>query len=88
MLGAYAMAAKFRLDELLAGAEPPMSQSELARISGVSLVTINAIAKNRTAQVKLETLDKILGALERAGVPATFNDLLERESGGKRRGRG
>lgn len=57
------MAARFRLQELLDGASPPMSQSELARRSGVSQVTVNAIANNRTRQVQLETLDKIAAAL-------------------------
>jgi len=57
------MAARFRLQDLLDDASPPMSQSELARRSGVSLVTINAMANNRTRQVQLETLDKLAGAL-------------------------
>lgn len=74
------MAARFRLTELLAAASPPMSQSELARQSGVSLVTINAIANNRTRQVQLETLDKLSRTL---GVEP--GALLEREP--KRRGR-
>lgn len=81
MLGIPQMAARFRLSEVLEAASPPMSQSELARRSGVSLVTINAIANNRTRQVKLDTLDKIAGAL---GIE--IGELLERE--GKRRGKG
>lgn len=76
------MAARFRLDELLK--RPPedggMSQSELARRSKVSLVTINSIANNRTAQVKLETLDRIARALG-----CEPGDLIERD---KKRGRG
>jgi DNA-binding Xre family transcriptional regulator len=75
------MAARFRLAELLDAATPPMSQSELARRSGVSLVTINAIANNRTRQVKLDTLDALSKAL---GVEP--GELLEREP--KRRGKG
>lgn len=74
------MAARFRLAELLEAAKPPMSQSELARRSGVSLVTINAIANNRTRQVKLDTLDLLSEVL---GVEP--GELLERE--GKRRGK-
>lgn len=79
MIGTHPMAARFRLAQLLEEATPPMSQSELARRSGVSLVTINAIANNRTRQVKLETLDALSDAL---GVEP--GELLERE--GKRRG--
>ena len=63
--------ARFRLDELLSDKE--MSQSELARRSGISLVTINAIANNRTRQVQLDTLDKLSAAL---GLEP--GDLLER----------
>jgi DNA-binding Xre family transcriptional regulator len=73
------MAARFRLAELIEQAGT--NQSELARRSGVSLVTINAIANNRTRQVKLETLDRLAEAL---GVEP--GDLLEREP--KRRGKG
>lgn len=43
-----------------------MSQSELARRSGVSLMTINSIADNRTTQIKLETLDRLARAEGRA----------------------
>ncbi|MGI8496689.1 MAG: helix-turn-helix domain-containing protein [Gemmatimonadaceae bacterium] len=56
-----------------------MSMSELARRSGVTFVTINAISKNRTTRVDLETLDKLSKAL---GVQP--GELLERE----RKGRG
>lgn len=58
------MAVTFRLHEVLDASDPPMSQSELARRSGVSLVTINAIANNRTRQVQLETLDRLCAALD------------------------
>ena len=55
------MAARFRLAELLE--RVGLTQTELARRSRVSLVTINAIANNRTAQVKLATLDKLARVL-------------------------
>lgn len=72
---------RFRLREQLAAHEPPMSQSELARRSGVSLVTINAIANNRTTRVDLETLDAICSVLKvRPG------DLLEKSERKGRRG--
>lgn len=71
---------KFRLQELLDALDPPMSQSELARRSGISLVTVNAIAKNRTKQISLGTLDALSGAL---GVQP--GELLEREAKGKRK---
>jgi DNA-binding Xre family transcriptional regulator len=51
----------FRLRELLA--EHEMTQQRLADESGVSLVTISRLCRNETAQVSLETLDKIAGAL-------------------------
>ena len=66
------MAARFRLAELLE--RGGLTQTELARRSGVSLVTINAIANNRTAQVKLDTLDKLARVL---GVEP--GELLERD---------
>lgn len=75
------MAARFRLQEILDEQDPPLSQSELARRSGVSLVTINAIANNRTKQVQLETLDKIARVF---GLEP--GELLEREP--KKRGKG
>lgn len=75
MVSATVMAVRFRLHELLEQRDPPMSQSELARRSTVSLVTINAIANNRTRQVSLETLDKLCAALE-----VDPGELLERET--------
>lgn len=50
------------LEEVLADCE--MSQTELARLSGVSLVTVNAMTRNRTKHVSLETLDKFCAALK------------------------
>lgn len=72
---------RFRLQELLDAQNPPMSQRELARRSGVTGVTINAIANNRTTRVDLATLDAIADVL---GVHP--GDLLERETP-RRRGR-
>ena len=66
------MGARFRLQELLDAAE--MSQSELARRSGVSLVTVNKIAQNRSNQVSLKTLDALSKVLK-----CEPGDLLERE---------
>ena len=42
---------------------PPMSQSELARRSGISFVTINGISNNRTAMVSLKTLGHLASTL-------------------------
>lgn len=67
------MSARFRLQQLLDAAG--MSQNELARRSGVSLVTVNKIAQNRSNQVALKTLDalsKVLGCEP--------GDLIEREA--------
>ena len=69
---------RFRLRELLAALDPPMSQSELARQSGVSLVTVNAIANNRTTRVDLETLDALCRVLK-----VQPGELLERARRGR-----
>ena len=79
MTGIAIVPVRFRLSGLLEAAG--LNQSELARKSGVSIVTINAIANNRTNQVRLETLDRISAAL---GVEP--GELIEREPQ-KRRGR-
>lgn len=78
MLGAPSVPVRFRLDQVLE--ERSLSQTELSRRSGVSLVTVNAIKQNRTRQVSLETLDKLCEAL--ACEPG---DLLEREPPKRRR---
>jgi putative transcriptional regulator len=66
------MTARFKLREVLEAAG--MSQSELARRSGVSLVTVNKIAQNRSNQVSLKTLDALSKVLR-----CEPGDLLERE---------
>jgi putative transcriptional regulator len=61
------MAVHFRLAELLEErkkAGEPITQSELARLSGVTFATVNAIANNRTRQVHLDTLDALCRALK------------------------
>lgn len=73
------MPVRFRLQALLDAQDPPMSQSELARRSGVSLVTVNAIANNRTKQVSLETLDALSRALS-----VEPGELLESTKMGRR----
>jgi len=70
---------RFRLSEVLE--QHDMSQTELSRRSGVSLVTVNAMKQNRTTRVDLETIDKICAALD-----VEPGELLERE-GKKRRGK-
>lgn len=72
------MAARFRLRELLDNAG--MTQSQLAEQAGVSFATVNRLCTNATAQVSLETLDKLSTVL---GVEP--GALIEREP--KRRGR-
>jgi len=74
MLGVLSVPVRFRLEEVLADRE--MSQTELARQSGVSLVTVNAMKQNRTKQVSLQTLDKICGVLK-----CEPGELLERKRG-------
>lgn len=76
------MGTRFRLAELIDAAGPEMNQSELSRRSGISVVTINSIANNRTKQVSLVTLDAISAAL---GVAP--GDLIEREPAKRGKGR-
>lgn len=56
------MGTRFRLKELLERAG--ISQNELARQSGVSFPTINAMMQNKTRGVQLETLDAIARVLK------------------------
>ncbi len=72
------MPTRFRLAELLA--ERGISQNELARRSGISQVTVNAIANNRTTRVDLATLDALAKALN-----VEPGELLEREPVKRRR---
>ena len=55
------MPTTFRLSEILEA--KGISQSELARLSRVSHVTINRMCGNKTEGVTLATLDKIASAL-------------------------
>jgi putative transcriptional regulator len=71
------MAVRFRLSSVLEATGT--SQRELARRSGVSLVTINAIANNRTTRVDLATLDALCDVLD-----VDPGELLEREGKRKR----
>lgn len=68
------MPVRFRLHEILEARQPALSQRELARLSGVSPTTINAMVQNKTRQVSLSTLDSLCAVL---GVAP--GDLLERE---------
>jgi DNA-binding Xre family transcriptional regulator len=79
------MTAKFRLREILEDAG--ISQSDFAKLADLSFATVNRLCTNATEQVHLQTLDKIMAALERASVRVTLDDLIERDAP-KRRGRG
>ena len=78
MIENSALAVHFRLHELLD--EQGLSQSELARRSGLSFVTVHGIANNKTKQVSLATIDALCEAL---GVDP--GELLEREAPKRRR---
>lgn len=78
MIETLPMPTRFRLAELLA--ERGISQNELARRSGISQVTVNAIANNRTTRVDLATLDALAKALN-----VEPGELLEREPVKRRR---
>jgi transcriptional regulator with XRE-family HTH domain len=82
MTGVLDVAVRFRLQEWLDDPEKGMSQSKLAKLSGVSLATVNAIANNRTSQVSLATLDALSAAL---GLEP--GELLERDEPKRKRGR-
>ena len=73
MFTAPGLATRFRLQAVLDALD--VSQSEAARRSGVSYVTVNAIANNRTTRVDLATLDALSRAL---GVPP--GDFLEQSA--------
>jgi len=65
------VATRFRLREELGD---QMSQSELARLAGVSFATVNRLCTNATIRVDLDTLDRwseVLGCEP--------GDLIERE---------
>lgn len=71
------VAARFRLAELLETHD--VTQAELVRRSGVSQVTVNAIANNRTTRVDLATLNALSRALgEIVGRAVEPGELLER----------
>lgn len=78
MYGFAEVAVRFRLHEVIEASG--LSQSEVARRSGLSFVTINAISNNRTKQVSLATLDAICEVM---GIEP--GELFERDK--KRRGR-
>ena len=65
------MVTQFRLKEELG---EQMSQSELARQSGVHYVTVNKICQNLTTRVDLSTLDALSAALG-----CEPGDLIERK---------
>ena len=71
------MATQFRIGEELRIynrlAHDEMSQSELARQSGIHFVTVNRICRNLTKRVDLETLDRLSGVLG-----CEPGDLIER----------
>ena len=65
------MATQFRLAEELSDR---MTQTELARLADVAAATVNRMCGNVTAQVSLETLDRISTVLG-----CEPGDLIERK---------
>lgn len=57
----YTMPTTFRLNEILEARG--LTQSELARRSGVPFVTINRMCSNKNSGAQLATLDKLADAL-------------------------
>ena len=66
------MATRFRLAEELGDR---MTQGELAQQAGLHFTTVNRLCTNYTAQVSLETLDRISTVLG-----CEPGDLIERKS--------
>ena len=66
------MATRFRLAEELGD---QMTQTELARQADVAFATVNRMCTNYTAQVSLETLDRLSTVLG-----CEPGDLVERKS--------
>ena len=75
------MAVRFQLGELLQ--RRSLSQAELARQSGLTTVTINAIVQNRTRGIELETLNALCTALA-----CSPGDLFAYEPDGRKRSTG
>lgn len=79
-MGAIAtMPVRFRLGELLDERKEKgdtITQTDLSRKSGISMTTINAMVLNKTAQVRLKTLDALCRVLE-----CEPGELLERKRG-------
>jgi putative transcriptional regulator len=75
------MTAQFRLREVLA--RSGLSQSELARQSGVSFATVNRLCTNATTRVDLATLDRLADVLG-----CEPGDLIVRAGRKGRRARG
>lgn len=75
MIPPPAVAAAFRLRELLARAE--VSQSEFARVSGLSFATINRLSNHPPDQVALETVGKALAGFHALGHDFGVSDLIE-----------
>ncbi len=65
------MATRFRLAEELGD---QMTQTELARLADVAAATVNRMCGNVTAQVSLETLDRVSTVLG-----CEPGDLIERK---------
>jgi DNA-binding Xre family transcriptional regulator len=70
---------RFRLDQILDSQEPAIPQLRVVEKSGLTQVTVNAIARNRTARVDLLTLDRLCTALTKLlGRKVEPGELLER----------
>jgi DNA-binding Xre family transcriptional regulator len=83
------MTARFRLREFIEDREgnPVITQTQLARESGVSFATINRMCTNATEQVSLKTLDSLSTTLsELLGRKVDPGDLIERVEKRGRRG--
>jgi DNA-binding Xre family transcriptional regulator len=67
---------RWRLDDLLKAAS--ITPYRLHKESGLAMNTVYALARGESKQIRLETLEQLLPALEAlTGQPVTLSDLLE-----------
>lgn len=69
------MAARFVLSQVMEAHS--IDQVELAKETRLSFATIHRLYNNKTKQVSLKTIDKILKALDRRGIEVGLDTIIE-----------
>jgi transcriptional regulator with XRE-family HTH domain len=70
-----------KLRELGVKNEKHYDKSQVARLSGVSRVTINKITNNSSARIDLDTISRLLDFFHAEGMPIEIGDLFSVERG-------